>query len=403
MKTATTMAGPQDRAAQDVARSDVTFVNCTADTFSPTAGAAISIWLWEVCQAARRAGVEPMVISKESSAEAFPWPRTISVPFPDRSKNPIVHFVSRAQKKLGGWRYLRQRRYVIRVAEAIKEAGMQSSCVVLHNDPEAAIYLRRLLPRARIMLIFHNSDAGMRSAFRGDLSRDVDVVMAVSSAAARAIEHAYALPEGTVKAIYNGVDLEQFHPAEQPKSDLPIINFTGRLRPDKSPDIVLKAAVVLSESTRDFAIQLLGTSQLQEGQIDDYERGIRELIKTLELRGIDVRLTGHVDRRRIAEEVRKASIHVTPSRKQEEFGLATIEGMASGLATVASKTGGTPEVVGDAGFLFDSESITQLAEQLKALVLDQELRATYGQKARQRAEQFTWDRTWARLMELASA
>lgn len=382
----------------------VVFVNSTSETFSPTAaGAAISMWVWEMCLAARRAGVEPLVITKQSDAQPYDWQRTVFVPFPSPPKHPVLNFAARAERKLTGWRYLRQRTYVRRVADAVKAAGMEDGCLVLHNDPEMAIYLRRLLPEARIVLLFHNSNHYMRPAFRGDLAESTSLILAVSDAAARAVEQAYRLPSGTVKTLYNGVDVGQFKPAARSNGEAPVVNFTGRIRYEKAPDLLLKAALVVSESTKEFSIQLLGRSELNDGQVDDYELGIRELIRALELRGVSVRQPGYVDRRHVAEEVRKAHIHVTPSRKQEEFGLATIEAMASGLATVASQTGGTPEVVGTAGFLFATEAVNELAAHLKALILDRELRTLYAQKARSRAEGFTWDQTWANLVKLSAS
>jgi glycosyltransferase involved in cell wall biosynthesis len=61
---------------------------------------------------------------------------------------------------------------------------------------------------------------------------------------------------------------------------------------------------------------------------------------------------------------------------------------------VVSRTGGAPEVVGDAGLMFERDSVEGLADQLLRLIFDQGLRASYARKARERAEQFSWDKTW---------
>jgi glycosyltransferase involved in cell wall biosynthesis len=380
----------------------VTFINSIYETFSPTsAGAAISIWLWEMCLAARRSGIEPLVVTIERNSPAYDWKRTVFIPFPIPWKNRILSFAIRAERRLTGWRHLRQRIYVRRVAAAIKTAAMDNGLLICHNEPEMAIYLRRLLPNARIVLLFHNSNVPMRRAFRGSLSRTIDIILAVSDAAARSVENEYKLPLKTIKTLYNGVDLDEFKPADHKSNELPIINFTGRIRYEKAPDLLLKAALSVSAVTTNFSIQLLGRSELPDGQVDSYELEIRNLRSDLEHRGIVVRQPGYVDRRQVAQEVRKAHIHVTPSRKQEEFGLATVEAMASGLATIASRTGGTPEVVGTAGLLFDSGAVTELAAHLHSLVSDEKLRTLYATKARNRAEEFSWDRTWARLVELS--
>ena len=83
--------------------------------------------------------------------------------------------------------------------------------------------------------------------------------------------------------------------------------------------------------------------------------------------------------------------------------MTTVEGMASGLAVVASNTGGTPEVVGDAGFLFERDDAHGLAEHLTFLLADDGLRAERGRRGRERALEFPWERTWGRIAELVGA
>jgi len=57
-------------------------------------------------------------------------------------------------------------------------------------------------------------------------------------------------------------------------------------------------------------------------------------------------------------------------------------------------------VVGDAGLLFERNSVEGLADQLRRLLFDRDLRTEYARKARKRAEQFTWDNTWGQFRGL---
>ena len=82
-----------------------------------------------------------------------------------------------------------------------------------------------------------------------------------------------------------------------------------------------------------------------------------------------------------------------PSRWDEPCALTLFEGMAAGLATVASATGGTPEVVGDAGLLFERDSVAGLAGHLERLLASAALRRDLAARARARAEAFTWENT----------
>lgn len=62
--------------------------------------------------------------------------------------------------------------------------------------------------------------------------------------------------------------------------------------------------------------------------------------------------------------MREASVVVVPSLWAEPFGRAALEGMACGAAVVASRVGGLPEVVGDAGILVEPGHRAALAHAL---------------------------------------
>jgi phosphatidylinositol alpha-1,6-mannosyltransferase len=83
--------------------------------------------------------------------------------------------------------------------------------------------------------------------------------------------------------------------------------------------------------------------------------------------------------------------------------MTTIEGMACGLATIASRTGGTPEVVDGQGLFFERESVEGLAKALESLLADERLRQDYASRATGRAREFTWERAWGGLTELTTA
>jgi glycosyltransferase involved in cell wall biosynthesis len=98
--------------------------------------------------------------------------------------------------------------------------------------------------------------------------------------------------------------------------------------------------------------------------------------------------------------MRQAQVNVVPTRCDEAFGLSTVEGMACGLPTVAARTGGTPEVVGEAALLFEREDVHGLANHLAALLEDDQLRAEYSRRAIECARQYSPERMWKRLSEL---
>lgn len=79
-------------------------------------------------------------------------------------------------------------------------------------------------------------------------------------------------------------------------------------------------------------------------------------------------------------------LNVLPSRR-EGLGLAVIEGMASGVPTLGSRSGGIAEVIedGDSGLLFQPGQAADLRACLERLVADRPLRERLAQSGRQRA------------------
>ena len=374
----------------------IAFINCTGETFTPTKSGALGTHVWELCRAAReRDGVEPTVISRTSDVPSYDWPRAVLVDYPRLPHGRIAGRLVQMHRRLCGWGHPREGAYVRNVVAAIEASRAGDGHLILQNDIELAVALRRRFPNARIL---HNAQNQNPAAwrFRRRFRRSVDRATAVSNFTARWNSAYYGLP---IETWYNGVDLQRFSPATDVRTGL-LISFVGRTDAAKAPDLLLKAALRLAEKGRKFSLQLLGTNYYGRSVEDDYQRRVREMSKAIEQAGIAVRLPGWVNRADLPMELRRADIHVVPSRWDEPCALATLEGMASGLATVASRTGGTPEVVGDAGMLFDRDDVDALTEHLDRLIQDPGLRNHYRVAARQRAEQFAWPAVWARLKEL---
>ncbi len=82
---------------------------------------------------------------------------------------------------------------------------------------------------------------------------------------------------------------------------------------------------------------------------------------------------------------RLGQVLIVPSRWQEPFSRVVLEGMASGLPVVASRTGGTPEAIssGRTGFLIDAREPRQLTTLLDQLDADRRLAWQVGQKGQE--------------------
>lgn len=87
--------------------------------------------------------------------------------------------------------------------------------------------------------------------------------------------------------------------------------------------------------------------------------------------------------------------------RMEHFGIATAEAMSAGAVPVVVARGGQPEIVGDAGVLWETPE--ECAEATRKLCGDGALRVRLGEAARRRAAAFAFPRFAERARELFAA
>jgi glycosyltransferase involved in cell wall biosynthesis len=83
----------------------------------------------------------------------------------------------------------------------------------------------------------------------------------------------------------------------------------------------------------------------------------------------------------------------------EGFGLPVLEAMACGTPVVASKAASLPEVVGDAGLLFDPMDTAEMAAQIRRVIGDSDLRKELRTRGIEHCANFSWNKTARRTLE----
>ncbi len=164
------------------------------------------------------------------------------------------------------------------------------------------------------------------------LSRWVDRFVCVSSDVERlSVEQGMAL--GRIQTILNGVDIEEFrfsgsHPGGS-------VVAVARLSPEKDVANLIRAFALASLEDTDIHLEIAGDGPCREE--------LRQLVAELGLERI-VSFLGEL--RAVPEFLARGSLFVLPSRS-EGVSLTLLEAMACGLPVVATRVGGTPEVVVD--------------------------------------------------------
>ncbi len=100
---------------------------------------------------------------------------------------------------------------------------------------------------------------------------------------------------------------------------------------------------------------------------------------------------GELSEEQKREALAACDVLVMPS-DYEAFGIAIIEAFAHGKPAIATNAGGMPFVVGDCGFVFEKDNLSDLREKLQKLLSDKKLREEFGKKAKERARNYTWEK-----------
>lgn len=182
-----------------------------------------------------------------------------------------------------------------------------------------------------------------------------------------------------------GIDVRHF--ADIP-SGTPIVLVLARLRYEKGVDVLIRAAEGFGASSGgEVCLVVVGA-----GPEEDRLRSAAA--------GLNVRFVGH--QHDIASWLHAADVVVAPSRR-EAFGMSVAEAMACGKPVVASRVGGLPEVVDDGvtGLLVDPGDPRKLADAVRSLLEDRDLRTRMGRAGRDRFQtSFTRQVTTDRMVSL---
>lgn len=170
-----------------------------------------------------------------------------------------------------------------------------------------------------------------------------------------------------VDIIYNGIDFSKYSSIERNEHKGKVILRVGRMVPAvKGQDTLIKALKYVREVMPDAYCVFAGGNP----ENHDYIAEMKEIACKEK---VDDYITFLGDCHNVPYQMARADILVMPSR-EEGFGLAAVEGMASGIPVLVTRTGGLQEIVknGVNGYLTEADQPKQMADKIiKILSTDQ--------------------------------
>jgi glycosyltransferase involved in cell wall biosynthesis len=197
--------------------------------------------------------------------------------------------------------------------------------------------------------------------------------------------------------VYHGLDLERFHPQRRDA-----LRGTSRVELGLRPD--------------DFVVLLVGNDFLKKGLryvLEAVARVGDERVKVvvvgeddpspyrdrIRLLGLEGRVQFQPVRPDVDTYYAAADVYAGPSL-EDAFALPPAEAMACGVPAIVSRRAGVSEIITDGvdGFVLgDPADAPALAEHMKRLLRDTELRKSVGQAAARTARKYTWDQNVAEM------
>jgi glycosyltransferase involved in cell wall biosynthesis len=200
----------------------------------------------------------------------------------------------------------------------------------------------------------------------------------------------YAVDESRVSITYLASEIDAtLSYGPEPVSRRPYYLYVGSRSRYKNFDGLLDAFAKAVSVRPELALCVVG------GPFSEAEN---RLIGDLKLTG-SVEHYGYATDSHLAKLYRHSLALVYPSL-YEGFGIPPLEAMSCGTVAVVSNVSSLPEVVGDAGVLFDPKAADELIDILLSLADDKAGREALIAKGRERAKQFSWDKTVAQTVAI---
>lgn len=210
--------------------------------------------------------------------------------------------------------------------------------------------------------------------------KHIDRLSCVSSAVYEALIQQTPSVKHLAKVISNPVNTDVFKVSEVKhfKNDTLRIVYTGRVHPEKGLDLLVKAFNMLCDEYSNIELAIVGPRAISNGGGGDaYIKSLNDLATKFKINWINPVSDANL----LKSEIDKATIFCYPSvaEKGETFGVAPLEAMATGCATIVSDLACFKDFISHKinGLVFNHKAAqpeVELKNAIKLLLNDNDLR-----------------------------
>ena len=276
---------------------------------------------------------------------------------------------------------LRSKNYFL-VDEMIKiilNCDDKHQIIEMHNRPYLLDRVLKKTDKFPITLFFHNDPKTMRGSQsiveREKILEKCAAIFCVSKFIRKQFLDGIKMNHNKVYILHNGVDRKIKKLPLKKKEVL----FVGRLVLEKGVDLYIESVSVVAKMFPDWNFGLIGSYRL--GDNNNTNSYAHKVIKKFEKIGDQAKFYGFKDHDFVQQKMKDAALIIIPSLWSEPFGLVAAEAMSNGIAIIASKVGGIPEIIKKNGILIQNIDLKKLEIALIDLMSDQQKLILYQKKA----------------------
>ncbi|MDE6577224.1 MAG: glycosyltransferase family 4 protein [Muribaculaceae bacterium] len=287
----------------------------------------------------------------------------------------------------------------VKLASLIKSFPEERVVVHVHNFKDAEIvarakYLVGNKKKVHLVVTRHLVRRGKKSLRWKFIYAGIDRLLFVSQLAKNEFLSTQPLiASEKIRVVHNSIIFPEKYSEPVPVAEHEILNilYAGRVASEKGLDVLIRAMGQLKNLP--VRLTVTGTGEKEY---------LTQLWKLSEEVGVSDRITWTGFAKDVYKEIRDGDICVAPSIAKESFGLTIIEFMSQGRPVITTSNGAQTEIItdGEDGILVEAGNVEALADAIRKLAEDSDLRHRIGEKGAETfRKRFSYDVFFKKIME----